>query len=121
MSTHVSKATRRRPGSSGVRPTIASTVARASDSLPASTDNSAQQRDSSGGTTFIEPEQRRAMIAEAAYYRAEQRGFEPGQELADWCAAENEVDNMLLRRGQPVACRDLIDRVPTTPTTDRPR
>jgi hypothetical protein len=44
------------------------------------------------------------MIAEAAYYRAEQRGFEPGQELADWCTAEGEVDDMLLRRGDPIAC-----------------
>jgi hypothetical protein len=30
-------------------------------------------------------------IAVAAYYRAEQRGFEPGHELEDWIAAEKEV------------------------------
>ncbi|HUQ24983.1 MAG TPA: DUF2934 domain-containing protein [Burkholderiales bacterium] len=30
-------------------------------------------------------------IAEAAYYRAQQRGFEPGHELEDWIAAEREV------------------------------
>ncbi|MEA3194901.1 MAG: hypothetical protein QOD26_3234 [Betaproteobacteria bacterium] len=30
-------------------------------------------------------------IAEAAYYRAQQRGFEPGHELEDWIAAEQEV------------------------------
>lgn len=34
-------------------------------------------------------------IAVAAYYRAEQRGFEPGHELEDWIAAEKEV-----RRGR---------------------
>jgi hypothetical protein len=30
-------------------------------------------------------------IAEAAYYRAEQRGFVPGYELDDWLAAEREI------------------------------
>ena len=32
-----------------------------------------------------------AWIAEAAYYRAERRGFEPGRETEDWLAAEAEV------------------------------
>lgn len=31
-------------------------------------------------------------IAEAAYRRAEQRGFAPGGELDDWLAAEREFD-----------------------------
>jgi DUF2934 family protein len=31
------------------------------------------------------------MIAEAAYYRAEKRGFAPGLEAEDWSAAEAEV------------------------------
>lgn len=31
------------------------------------------------------------MIAEAAYYIAAQRGFEPGHELDDWLAAEAQV------------------------------
>lgn len=35
---------------------------------------------------------RRAMIAEAAYYRAERRGFAPGFELEDWLLSENEVE-----------------------------
>lgn len=35
---------------------------------------------------------REARIAERAYWRAEQRGFSPGQELDDWLAAEREVD-----------------------------
>ena len=32
-----------------------------------------------------------SMIAVAAYFRAERRGFEPGYELDDWVAAEAEV------------------------------
>ena len=31
------------------------------------------------------------LVAEAAYYRAQQRGFTPGHELDDWIAAEAEV------------------------------
>ena len=39
----------------------------------------------------ISEEQRRSMIAEAAYYRAEKRGFQGGDPVADWLAAEREV------------------------------
>lgn len=35
---------------------------------------------------------RSARIAEAAYFRAQQRGFAPGYELEDWLAAEKDVD-----------------------------
>jgi hypothetical protein len=35
---------------------------------------------------------RRRRIAEAAYYRAEQRGFAPGGEEGDWIEAEKEID-----------------------------
>jgi len=35
---------------------------------------------------------REALIATAAYYRAEKRGFAPGHETEDWLAAEREVD-----------------------------
>jgi hypothetical protein len=41
------------------------------------------------------PEERAAMIAAAAYFRAERRNFCPGCELEDWLAAEQEVDQML--------------------------
>jgi len=37
------------------------------------------------------PEEIRKLIAEAAYYRAKERGFEPGHELEDWIVAESEV------------------------------
>ncbi len=45
----------------------------------------------------VAPEQRRAMIAEAAYYRAERRGFEPGYEIDDWCSAERDIERALGR------------------------
>ncbi|HNR23496.1 MAG TPA: DUF2934 domain-containing protein [Steroidobacteraceae bacterium] len=34
---------------------------------------------------------RRAMIAEAAYFLAEKRRFEPGHEIEDWLTAEAEI------------------------------
>jgi hypothetical protein len=37
-------------------------------------------------------ESREARIAEAAYWRAEQRGFASGHELDDWLAAERQID-----------------------------
>jgi len=44
---------------------------------------------------LVAPEFRHDIIAQAAYFRAEQRGFEPGHELEDWLAAEAEVDAAL--------------------------
>lgn len=38
---------------------------------------------------------RESRIAEAAYLRAQRRGFAPGCELDDWLAAEKEVDQLL--------------------------
>jgi hypothetical protein len=48
---------------------------------------------------FVGPEKRAALIAEAAYFRAQRRGFAPGHEEEDWLAAESEVDAKLLRAG----------------------
>jgi hypothetical protein len=45
--------------------------------------------------TVIDPEHRRALIAQVAYYRSERRGFEPGYETQDWLDAEAEVDTAL--------------------------
>lgn len=36
------------------------------------------------------PEDVQNKIAESAYYKAENRGFEPGHELEDWLEAERE-------------------------------
>lgn len=47
----------------------------------------------------ISHEQRWQMIAEAAYHRAESRGFAVGGEVEDWLAAEAEVDTMLEQDG----------------------
>ena len=41
------------------------------------------------------PEELQAMIAEAAYFKAEQRNFSPGHEELDWFEAEQEIESML--------------------------
>jgi len=42
----------------------------------------------------FEKEDRNLMIAEAAYYRAEQRGFTPDQETEDWLEAEKQIEEI---------------------------
>jgi len=39
-------------------------------------------------------------IAEAAYLRAERRGFAPGHELEDWLEAEIEIKGRLIGEGR---------------------
>ena len=53
------------------------------------------------GLATVDPEFRHEMIATAAYYIAEQRGFEPGHEVDDWYAAAAAVDATLARIPTP--------------------
>ncbi|HKZ73293.1 MAG TPA: DUF2934 domain-containing protein [Steroidobacteraceae bacterium] len=59
----------------------------------------------------VEPETRAAMIAEAAYFRAEKRGFDPGHELGDWLAAEADIERALVHVDAPTPCGDEIGTV----------
>ncbi|MCU7942646.1 MAG: DUF2934 domain-containing protein [Candidatus Thiodiazotropha sp. (ex Cardiolucina cf. quadrata)] len=43
----------------------------------------------------ISPRERYEMIATMAYYRAEQRKFEPGHDVEDWLECESIIDSML--------------------------
>lgn len=57
------------------------------------------------------PEQRREMIAIAAYYLAERRGFAPGGAENDWFRAEGAIDAMLAAHGFEVAAEpDAVRR-----------
>jgi DUF2934 family protein len=46
----------------------------------------------------VSTEERAHMIAEAAYFRAQRRGFRNGDPVRDWAEAEAEIDAMLLHR-----------------------
>ena len=39
--------------------------------------------------------QKENLVAVAAYFRAEKRGFAPGNELGDWYEAESEIGHMM--------------------------
>jgi len=68
---------------------------RASDALNASLPDASPPAVTASGTAsgnFDPSSSREALIATAAYYRAEKRGFAPGHETEDWLAAEREVD-----------------------------
>lgn len=45
----------------------------------------------------VSTEERRRMIAEAAYYRAERRGFAGGDPVEDWLTAEAEIEGRFNR------------------------
>jgi hypothetical protein len=47
------------------------------------------------GGRCVDLGQRQLMIAEAAYYYAQRRGFERGHELDDWLAAQDQIDAAL--------------------------
>lgn len=49
----------------------------------------------SSTSAAISPRERYEMIATMAYYRAEQRNFEPGHDVDDWFECESIIDNML--------------------------
>ena len=51
---------------------------------------------------LVTPEDRLNMISEAAYYRAQQRGFSPGGSEQDWYEAETMIDNMLMKEAEKV-------------------
>lgn len=89
MSTQSSPRTPRRHGGS----LLESTLARRSK-----TDVAANGPDSAGpNPLFADESGRHALIERAAYFLAEQRGFEPGHELEDWCEAERDIDARLFR------------------------
>ena len=55
---------------------------------------SAKQARSSGkpGSSGNDGCPREQMVAEAAYFHAERRGFAPGDEMSDWLRAEADVE-----------------------------
>lgn len=57
------------------------------------------------GETRLTEDERRRMVAEAAYYRAMQRGFAAGGEVDDWLAAEREINEQFAAAGNRVMTR----------------
>ena len=58
-----------------------------------------ESRPVTGPAAMPADEERHRMIAEAAYFRAERRGFVPGNELEDWLQAEADVERVVQSGG----------------------
>jgi len=58
-----------------------------------------KRKTATAGKLAGDPDMRRRLIAAEAYFLAERRGFAPGNELADWVAAEAEVDSRFKHLG----------------------
>ncbi len=54
--------------------------------------------------------EREHMVAVAAYYLAERRGFGPGREQEDWQCAERQIDRMLAMMAQRGIDRRQFER-----------
>ena len=63
----------------------------------ATTPVAAESPEREDGTPLQDEATRDEMIAVAAYFKAEQRGFAAGCELDDWLCAEAEIDARLHR------------------------
>ncbi len=88
-------AIRRSPDSQRSSPAAPSAKKRAA----ARTASAERPRSAAGAPNIaVSEDVRRQMIAEAAYLRAEQRGFAPGHEREDWLLAEDEVDALLFAK-----------------------
>jgi hypothetical protein len=87
MSNYTAKAADSKPA----KPQTAAVSSTATKSAPGSKPNSLL----ASSLASVTAEVRQAMIAEAAYYIAEQRGFGEGRGLEDWLLAEKQVDAKL--------------------------
>ena len=81
--------TTRQTGRKPPVPAASSTVRKVGPGIIAERASATAKRD------IVDPEQKREMNAEAAYYRAELRGFAPGGELQDWLEAEAQMEAWL--------------------------
>ena len=66
------------------KPTTKKTAPRARRAAP--------HKPAADGVTGLTAQERHALVAQAAYFRAEARGFAAGGEFEDWVAAEAEVN-----------------------------
>ena len=80
-------------------PTPAKSPAPAKAPMPAKAPKAPKAAAAQKGAEALLPTfDRLVMVAEAAYYRAERRGFAPGAEMDDWLAAEAEIERLLAGR-----------------------
>lgn len=80
-----------RTGTAAARPRRKAPAAAPGDHSPAS----GAEPERAAPEADVPDDQRRAWVAEAAYYIAERRGFNGGSPDEDWHQAETEIEQML--------------------------
>ena len=91
---------RKKPATGPERKAAAKAAAGAPNTAPAAKARTKPSRSAPGSRSKVlmaspAPVAREQMIAERAYFLAEQRGFGDGAALDDWLAAEREIDARL--------------------------
>jgi hypothetical protein len=76
-------------------PPAPATIKTASAPQSAKATKVARKRPAEVTAPIVDPEYRRALIAEEAYLRAERRHFASGYEVEDWLNAESDIDTRL--------------------------
>jgi 4-alpha-glucanotransferase len=87
-----------------------------SDTLNAAPESSSLSP--TGSPAELSPQERSEMVAVAAYYLAEQRGFAPGKDVEDWLQAEQYIDAMvrgLARTGISRGGQERVQLIPSFP------
>jgi len=70
--------------------------------------------------TEVSPVRREEMIRLAAYFRAERRGFAPGNEWEDWLAAEAEVGALVGAAPSAAPRKSPAPKAPKAPGVPSP-
>ncbi len=82
----------RKPARKGRATTAARPVAKPAPKAAAASSPARKMPARARATAVVAPARREEMIRLGAYFRAERRGFAPGNEWEDWLAAEAELD-----------------------------
>lgn len=80
-------------GTQKAKTALTSKVARAPVAVPKPKKGNSKPQAAS--SPALNAQERDKLIAQAAYFRAEKRGFAPGYELQDWVEAEVEVKRLI--------------------------
>jgi len=74
----------------------ASSQSKEADLTPTTKTTRARSKVRPPTTMITSSEERHRLIAEAAYYLAEKRGFQGGNPEHDWLQAANQIDSMIM-------------------------
>lgn len=84
-------AVKKAPAKAAAKPANKPAASKAAAAKPVATKKAVVPKTPAKKKSAITPEQHYRMVAEAAYYIAERRGFTPGDPAKDWQEAEAQI------------------------------